>query len=166
MALLAVAESKLIVLYVEDEESDRLFVSRAFAKEGCEPCLRMVNDGRAAMDYLSGVADYADRERFPLPRVVLLDLNLPEIHGFEVLKWIREHPLHSELPVVIFTSSTRDEDRARAQLLGANQFVPKPNTLAAFGDVVRNLVARWLSAGGPTAPGSTGSPGSSNLVAD
>ncbi len=78
-------------------------------------------------------------EAQPKPSVVLLDLNLPEIHGFDVLKWIRAHPLHSELPVVVFSSSEREEDRARAKLLGANEFLKKPSSVTGFQGVARRL---------------------------
>jgi CheY-like chemotaxis protein len=133
-----------VVLYVEDEETDRFLVQRAFVKEGLGPALRMVNHGQAAIDYLSGAGAYADRENYPLPGVVLLDLNLPEVHGFEVLKWIRAHPSHHELPVVVFTSSAREEDHERARLLGANEFMQKPGLPSLFQEVARTLNKQWL----------------------
>ncbi len=135
-------------MYVEDEEGDRFLMRMGLGKEGLESSLRMVNDGRSAVEYLSATGAYADREVHPMPAVVLLDLNLPEIHGFDVLKWIRAHPLHSTLPVVVFTSSHHDEDRARAKLLGATEFVLKPNSAKGFRDVARMLNERWLSGTG------------------
>ena len=138
---------KAIVLYVEDEETDRLLVELAFAKEGLGPMLRMVNHGRAAIDYLSGAGAYAEREKYPLPGVVLLDLNLPEVHGFEVLKWIRGHPSYSELPVVVFTSSAREEDRDQARLLGANEFMEKPGLPSLLRQMARKLNEQWLCRG-------------------
>ena len=134
-----------IVLYVEDEEMDRFFMERAFKNEGVGPSLRMVDHGRAAIDYLEGKGDYADRQRYPLPAVVLLDLNLPEVHGFEVLQWIRAHPQYRALPVVIFSSSEREEDQARAKQLGADEFVKKPGSALSFQDVVRRLQERWAT---------------------
>ena len=134
-----------VVLYVEDEETDRFLVQRAFVKEGLEPALRMVNHGQAAIDYLLGEGEYAERENYPLPGVVLLDLNLPEVHGFEVLKWIRGHPSLRELPVVIFTSSAREDDRDRARLLGANEFLQKPALPSLFQEVARKLNEQWLT---------------------
>lgn len=116
-----------IVLYVEDEESDRFLMQRAFANVGSERVLRTVNDGKAAVDYLTSSAEYNDRKTHPLPTLVLLDLNLPQVNGFDVLKWIRAHPAHTSLPVVVFTSSEREEDRTRARALGATDFVKKPN---------------------------------------
>ncbi len=132
-----------IVLYVEDEDGDRFLMERAFAREGLGEALRIVNDGRLAVEYLSG----GGLEPHPKPSVVLLDLNLPEIHRFDVLKWIRAHPLHSELPVVVFTSSEREEDRARAELLGANEFLQKPNSVGGFEGVARRLSEQYLGGG-------------------
>jgi CheY-like chemotaxis protein len=77
---------------------------------------------------------------------VLLDLNLPEVHGFDVLKWIRAHPIHTSLPVVVFTSSEREEDQARAKLLGASDFIKKPDASAGFREVARRLKEKWLKA--------------------
>ncbi len=138
------ASSGSIVLYVEDEESDRLLMRLAFQKVGLGPALRMVNDGQAAIDYLSGTGAHGEGGECPLPAVVLLDLNLPEVHGFEVLKWIREQPAHRGLPVVVFTSSPREEDRVKARELGANEFVQKPMMPSGFQDVARRLSEDWL----------------------
>ncbi len=116
----------------------------AFQKAGLGPALRMVNHGQAAIDYLSGAGAYGQRAEYPLPAVVLLDLNLPEVHGFEVLKWIRAQPAHSGLPVVVFTSSAREEDRRQAELLGASDYVQKPGVAGGFQQVARRLGEEWL----------------------
>src|SRR5690349_1641217 len=108
------------VLYVEDEENDVLFMRRAFVKEGLGAALQSVADGRAAIDYLSGAKGYGERKQYPVPAVVLLDLHLPAVPGFEVLKWMRGDPNYAATPVVVFTSSPRAEDQQRAQELGAN----------------------------------------------
>lgn len=128
------------VLYVEDEETDRFLVEHAFAREGFGSALRMVTHGQAAIDYLSGTGPFAERDRHPLPNLVLLDLNLPGLPGFDVLEWIRAHPAHATLPVVIFTSSGREEDRHRARLLGATDFLQKPASLSGFQQVARQLL--------------------------
>jgi CheY-like chemotaxis protein len=134
-----------IILYVEDEETDRFLMRLAFAIQGLAEALRMVKDGKTAQDYLSGADVYEDRQKHPLPALVLLDLHLPEVNGFDVLQWIRAHPLHSSLPVVVFTSSDRDEDRARARLLGANEFLTKPRSPLRLREFVKQLNQRWLS---------------------
>jgi PAS domain S-box-containing protein len=134
------------VLYVEDEDSDALFMSSAFSQKGLASAFRLVNDGRAAIEYLSGTGKYADRNDYPLPAVVLLDLNLPQVPGFDVLKWMRNHPDFMTTPVVVFSSSVRQEDKMRATELGANEFVAKPSSGMRFGDVVERLRQKWLEA--------------------
>jgi CheY-like chemotaxis protein len=129
-----------IVLYAEDEESDRFFMQKAFAREGHQTALRVVNNGKAAMDYLSGKGAYAQRDQYPLPVLMLLDLNLPEIHGFEVLQWVRAHPVHGNLPVVIFSSSSRKEDRDRARELGATEFIAKPGSVTGYWNLAKKLL--------------------------
>lgn len=133
------------VLYVEDDENDLFLMQMAFSREGLKSALQTVTTGQAAIDYLAGRGAYSERDQFPLPSVLLLDINLPETHGFEVLKWVRDHSQYGSLPVVIFTSSQREEDRATARLLGANEFVTKPNSLDLFRTLVRDLNERWLS---------------------
>lgn len=132
------------LLYVEDEESDAMFMERAFAGKGMLERLRVVRDGRAAIHYLSGSGEYSDRAKYPLPEVVLLDLNLPHVPGFEVLQWMRNHPDFVKTPVVVFSSSTREDDRVRAQELGANDFVSKPSSGLKFGEVVEGLRGKWM----------------------
>jgi DNA-binding response OmpR family regulator len=97
---------------------------------------------------LSGAGKYADRTEYPLPSVVLLDLNLPQLPGFEVLKWMRDRPDFARTPVVVFSSSTREDDRVKAQELGASEFLSKPGSGLEFGQVVQGLRARWMGAAG------------------
>lgn len=134
------------VLYVEDEENDVLFMQMAFKKAGLGPALRAVEDGQQAIDYLAGTNGYGDRQQYPVPSVLLLDLNLPLISGFEVLTWLRGQPDFQTLPVVVFSSSARKEDRQKAQELGADEYFEKPNSALLFGQVVAQLRERWLGA--------------------
>ena len=133
------------VLYVEDDESDRYFMRRAFSALGLDARLRMVTDGGLAVDYISGQGNFADRTAHPAPRLVVLDLNLPEISGFEVLGWIRQSPSYAALPVVIFSSSAREEDREKALSLGANDYLEKPNSGLKYCEVVASLRDKWLA---------------------
>jgi CheY-like chemotaxis protein len=136
------------VLYVEDEEYDRLFMENAFRRAGIAEALRTVVNGQEAIDYLQGSALYADRQRYPRPALVLLDLNMPLVSGFEVLEWIRERPELAALPVVVFSSSVRNEDQAKARELGANAFLEKPQSMEKFGEVLDRLRAGWLDGRG------------------
>jgi CheY-like chemotaxis protein len=133
-----------IVLYVEDEESDTLFMQTAFRKAGLGTALRCVENGQEAINYLEGSGAFADRETHPLPALLLLDLNLPVVSGFGVLEWLRRHPEFHSLAVVVFSSSVRSEDRVRAMQLGANDYVEKPSSGLHFGRVVEGLREKWF----------------------
>src|SRR5438105_2103316 len=102
------------ILLVEDSADDVFFLQRALKKAQIENPLQVVVDGQQALDYLGGVGNYSNRKEFPLPCLLLLDLKLPRVNGFEVLGWIRQQASLSSLPVVILTSSGEQRDRKRA----------------------------------------------------
>ena len=114
-------------------------MSVAFKKAGLEQGFRAVGDGREAIAYLTGDGAYGDRGQYPVPSMILLDLNLPGLSGFDVLKWVRGRPEFRELPVVIFSSSEQPEDKARASELGANGYLEKPKSGLLFAGVVERL---------------------------
>ncbi|MFO1500647.1 MAG: response regulator [Verrucomicrobiota bacterium] len=150
------AEQGRIILYVEDEESDRFLLERAFKALGFSSALRMVPDGRAAIHYLSGCGCFTDRNANPLPELVLLDLRIPEFSGFEVLEWIRRQPEYMALPVIIFSSSSRQDDRERAKLLTADDFWSKPSNALQYQGLVAKLLQKVniIPSGPSSAPGS------------
>lgn len=133
-----------VVLYVEDEADDVLFMQAAFRRLGLGVPLHAVADGQQAIAYLAGEGMYADRAAHPLPALVLLDLNLPLQSGFEVLQWIRNEPRFAALPVIVFSSSGRPEDRQRAAELGATDYALKPSSGMQFSEVVAPVRAAWL----------------------
>lgn len=133
------------VLYVEDEENDAYFMRRSFARAGLETCLQVVDDGQAAIDYISGRGVFANRQKYPMPSMVLLDLNLPTVSGFQVLKWIRQQPQLQELPVIIFSSSPREEDKSRAKELDADDYLEKPDSGIGFGTILEALKQKWFT---------------------
>ncbi len=132
------------ILYVEDEETDVILLRHVVAKAGIRNPLQSLKDGKLAKDYLAGNGPYADRRQYPMPRLVLMDLNLPYWSGIEVLEWIRQQPQFPWLPVVIFTSSNRPDDVARAYRAGANGYVVKPSSLTDLTSVVQALSEFWL----------------------
>ncbi len=134
------------MLYVEDEEYDRLFMEAAFRRADMAAAYRAVVDGHEAKRYLEGVGDYADRTQHPLPKVVLLDLNLPLVSGFELLRWMRTLPELVNLPVLIFSSSSLKEDRDKAAESGANEFLEKPSSMVQFSIAVERAM-KWASGG-------------------
>jgi CheY-like chemotaxis protein len=133
-----------VILYVEDEETDVVLVEHVFARAGISNPLKTVKDGKEAKDYLAGNEPFKDRTQHPLPALVLLDLNLPYWSGFQVLAWIRQQPRLRRLPVVVFTSSSRPDDIARAYDAGANAYLVKPNGLADLTSLITALRDFWL----------------------
>lgn len=132
------------ILLVEDNEDDVLFMRRAARHANVTRTFSVVSDGQAAMDYLAGNAEYSDREKYPLPCFVLLDLKLPYKSGLEVLEWIRQQTELRPLPVIMFTSSGEPADVERAYRLGANGYVVKPSNMEQLIGIVRSISAFWL----------------------
>jgi CheY-like chemotaxis protein len=130
------------VLYVEDEENDVMLVRLGFNRAGIEHPLHVVTDGKQAVDYLFSHGA-VERTR-PLPCLVLLDLNLPQLSGFEVLERIRQEQHFKDLPVVILSSSEQPPDQERARQLGANQYFVKPASLDRIIEMAHELKQRWL----------------------
>ncbi len=141
------------VLYEEDEEDDAFLMQMGFERAGVKVPLKVVPDGRQAVEYLSGTGIYADRQQYPLPCLVLLDLNLPVMNGFEVLKWVRQHSAFRDLPVVIFSSSSHPRDRQRAQELGANDYLVKPVNMGELTELIHGLQQKWLPQEGASVRG-------------
>jgi CheY-like chemotaxis protein len=133
-----------VILYVEDEESDVCLMEMALRMQRVDVTLKCVMDGESAMNYLSGTGRYANRQDYPCPGLVLLDLNIPRVHGLKVLKWIREQANLATLPVVIYTSSEQPRDVNAAQQAGANDYQVKPSTIEAIADTVRRLLDCWV----------------------
>ena len=115
------------ILLVEDNASDEELTLRALKKSNIANCVVVARDGAAALDYLFGRGAHAGRDTTDLPQVVLLDLNLPKVSGFEVLRRVRASGKSSEIPVMIFTSSDSPSDRNESATLGARYFRKPPN---------------------------------------
>jgi CheY-like chemotaxis protein len=125
-----------VVLYAEDDENDAEFMRMAFRKAGLGDRLHVVRDGKQAVDYLSGTGPFADRQQHPLPALLVLDVNLPVLSGFGVLRWVRNHHDFHSLPVMILTSSKEPAEKMEAISLGAIDFITKPDSGAKFAQVL------------------------------
>ena len=121
-----------------------MLLQHVLAKTGIRNPLQTVKDGKEAKDYLAGNPPFDERRRHPLPGLVLLDLNLPYWSGFEVLEWIRGQPELRRLPVLVYTSSSRPDDIARAYDSGANGYLVKPSALADLTALALALRDFWL----------------------
>jgi CheY-like chemotaxis protein len=131
------------ILHVEDDPNDVLLVERALRKASSASSILTVNDGDRALSYLGGNGAYADRHKFPLPDLVLLDLKMPRKSGFEVLAWIRNQPDLKRVLVVIFTSSKHDQDINNAYDLGANSYLVKPVGFDALVETMTQIYNYW-----------------------
>jgi CheY-like chemotaxis protein len=136
------------ILYVEDEENDVFFMQHAWKKAGISNPLKIVTDGEQALQYLAGEGKYANRDEYPLPSLVLLDLKLPKMDGLEVLQWIRTQPAIQTLAVIILSSSNRPEDLRAAYARGANSFLVKPSTPGGLAGVVASVKDYWSNSNG------------------
>jgi CheY-like chemotaxis protein len=127
------------ILLVEDCSEDASLVQMAFKRWGIANPIMVVPDGEHAVDYLSGNGKYADREQFPLPCLALLDLNLPQMSGFDVLEWLRSRHQFADLHVVVLSGTKDPTHFDKAHALGANACVVKTNDLAALQELIQHL---------------------------
>ena len=133
-----------MILLVEDNPRDEALTLRALTMNTNVDEVTVVRDGAEALDFLFGTGSHAGRDVSVTPRVVLLDLKLPKIDGLEVLRRMRMDPRTARLPVVIFTSSSEDEDVISSYSLGANSYVRKPVDFEQFLEATKQLGLYWL----------------------
>jgi len=133
-----------VILLVEDREDDVILIRKAFQKAGLNNPFQLARDGEEAIAYLAGEGKFSNRVEFPLPWLVLLDLKMPRVDGFEVLTWIRRQPSLSRIIVLVLTSSEYIRDVDRAYKLGANSFLVKPldfDNAVQMGELIRRY---WI----------------------
>src|SRR5437870_2564976 len=108
--------------------------------------LAVVSNGQEAIDYLKGEGQYGNRGLHPFPDIVLLDLKMPLMNGFEVLRWVRQQPRLKRLPVIVLTGSVQDNDARLAYELGANSYVIKPTDFNQLLEMIKTLGNFWVGA--------------------
>jgi len=133
-----------LILLIDDSENDMILMRRAFIKAKLLNPLLAVASGEEAIAYLTGTGKYANRAEYPLPGLVLLDIKMNGMDGFEVLRWIRSQPGLKTLRVVMLTSSNEMRDVNLAYQLGANSFLIKPMDFERFVEISQALSGYWL----------------------
>lgn len=132
------------ILVADDDENEVQLLRRAFSRAGSEAALQFVSDGEQALAYLKGEHPYSNRNVFPFPDLLLLDLKMPRMNGLEVLEAVRGHPLLKRLPVVVLTVSDRSKDIALAIEAGANSVLTKPRGSRDLANLARAVQEYWL----------------------
>lgn len=135
---------KITILLVEDEPSHRIMIRKNIENQMVKNPIMEVEDGQSALDYIYGVGDYADRHTYPEPDLVLLDINMPKIDGFEVLERLKSDPDKRHIPIVMLTSSASEVEVARSYRNGANAYVTKPMEFSRLAEKLRQLILFWV----------------------
>lgn len=133
-----------VILLVEDREDDVTLIRRAFRQAYLNNPLYIVRDGEQGVAYLKGTGPYSSRDEYPLPDLILLDLKMPRMDGFEFLQWLREEPGINRIPVIVLTSSDQLRDVNRAYALGANSFLVKPTDFQNYINLSKLVNEYWM----------------------
>jgi CheY-like chemotaxis protein len=140
-----IVSDRAVILLVEDQENDVVLIRKAFEKGQVVNPLFVVRSGEEAMAYLAGDGKFRNRAEYPLPDLVLLDIKMPGLDGFDVLRWVRSQGGFSSLLVVMLTSSDRVYDVNQAYKLGANSFLVKPLDFENYIQTCHVLKQYWLN---------------------
>lgn len=138
-------DQPVVILLAEDDPDDRYLISEAFDESSLPVRLFIVNDGEEMLDYLKHRAKYTDAARWPLPALIVLDLNMPRKDGREVLAEIKTDPHLRRIPVVVLTTSQAEEDIVRAYDLGVSGFITKPVSFNTLLEIMKSLGNYWLN---------------------
>ena len=136
-------QADAVILVVEDQTADVMVILRAFKEAKLENQVLVVNNGEEAIQYLSGEGIYTDRRKYPLPQLMLLDLKMPRVGGFDVLRWLRTRPDLKGIVTVVLTLSSELRDVNEAYQLGASSFLMKPDDFSNVTAMSRLLKDYW-----------------------
>ncbi|MBA7668080.1 Response regulator rcp1 [subsurface metagenome] len=130
------------ILLVDDDEDDILITRRAFERYEPKNTLYVVRDGDEALDFIYHRGDYKDKS-IPAPRLIFLDINMPKMNGLEVLRRLKNDPEKRRIPVVILTTSRREQDKIESYNLGVNSYIVKPVDFTKFMEAVSTINLYW-----------------------
>jgi CheY-like chemotaxis protein len=134
-----------VIMLVDDSPDDLELMRIAFKKAGIRNPIAEVHSGEQAIAYLTGEDKYGDRRHFPLPCLIVTDLKMPGVDGFELLKWLRDQPAFELVPKIVLTASAHEEDKQRARELGCTAYFTKPNQLEGLVNLVDEMNTGWIS---------------------
>jgi len=138
-------DKEALILLVEDNKMDVALTLDAFREARLDNKIQVAHNGEEALEYLFGEGDFADRNSYPLPNIILLDLKMPGIDGFEVLRRIKNTEGIKRIPIIILTSSKEEGDRAMSYDHGANSYLVKPVSFDDFLEVVKKITDYWIT---------------------
>jgi CheY-like chemotaxis protein len=140
------------ILIAEDNEADAAILQRAFREVGFNNPFHISTDGEDILKYLRGHPPYENRERNLFPRVLILDLNMPRMDGFEVLTWLKEHTECNVIPRIVLSTSRDEKDIQRAYQLGVNSYIYKPPTFEGLVKRLELVLSYWDMCEKPALP--------------
>jgi CheY-like chemotaxis protein len=132
------------ILLIEDNPADVVLTLRGLKKRNLSNKVLVINDGAEALDYIFARGEYEDRNMENIPRLILLDLKLPKVHGLEVLRQIKSNEMTKVIPVVVLTSSTEEKDVIESYKLGVNSYITKPVDFNKFLKAAEEIGLYWV----------------------
>ncbi|MFC5269792.1 response regulator [Adhaeribacter terreus] len=137
-------QKSIVILIADDDAEDRMLVKDALDEGRLKNDIHFVENGEELIDYLHNRGRFSDKDKFPTPGLILLDLNMPKKDGREALKEIKNDPHLRLIPVVVLTTSKAEEDILRTYDMGVSSFITKPVTFTALVDVMKTLSKYWF----------------------
>ncbi|HYG34623.1 MAG TPA: response regulator, partial [Clostridia bacterium] len=140
------------LLMVDDSEEDTFFVQTALQRSGAGQYFHAVSSVQEAINYMRGEGQFADRQKFPFPNALLVDLKMPGMDGFDLLRWLQQHPECKVIPTVVFSSSFLESDVHQVYVLGGNAFIAKPGSFEELLDLMQVTYNFWSRCQTPAPP--------------
>jgi CheY-like chemotaxis protein len=145
-------DTALPILLAEDDENDVIILERALRQAGFTNPFHVCRDGTEVVAYLCREGKYADRARFPFPRILITDLKMPRMNGLQVLKWLHEHSECNLIPKIVLTASKQSSDIQEAYKLGVNSYLVKPESYHRLTEMLKLFFAYWEMCEKPELP--------------
>ena len=133
-----------LILIADDDQEDWMLLAEAFKKKQLASNLRFVRDGEELLDYLGHKGRFSDKTKNPSPDLIFLDLDMPKKDGHGALLEIKSHPDHRKIPLIVWTTSSRENDIVESYRLGANCYITKPSTFELLSEVVALVEQYWM----------------------